>query len=147
MNQNVPLQNPRSFLMKWNIQLLRTGIIVFAVATTPLSVQAQPQQANQDFPALENVDLTPQQKDQLDQIRKDSRAQIVSTLTPEQKSQLEASLQQGGDLKTALSGLNLSPEQDSKLKEVQQSNREKVKALLTPEQKQKIRQQRSFGGR
>jgi periplasmic protein CpxP/Spy len=134
--------------LKWNMQLLRTGIVVFAIATTPLSIQAQPQnQANQDFPALAGIDLTPQQKDQLGQIRKDSRAQIASILTPEQTSQLKASLQQGSDLKKSLSGMNLSPEQESKLKEVQRSTREKVQALLTPEQKRQIRRQRLFGGR
>jgi periplasmic protein CpxP/Spy len=138
----------QEFSLKWNMRLLHTGVFVFAIATTPLSLQAQPpNQASQDFPALAGIDLTPQQRDQLGQIRQDSRTQIGSILTPEQKNQLQASPPKGNDFKSALSGLNLSPEQKNKLKEVEQSAREKVKALLTPEQKQKIRGQKLFGGR
>jgi Spy/CpxP family protein refolding chaperone len=138
----------QEFSIKWNMRLLRTGVVIFAIASGSPSIQAQPQnQANQDFPALAGIDLTPQQKDQLGRIRKDSRAQVESILTPEQKSQLKASLQQGSDLKKLRSEINFSPEQESKLKEVQQSARKKVQALLTPEQKQKIRQKALFGGR
>lgn len=142
----------QEFSIKWNMRLLRAGVFVFAVATTPLSIQAQPQnQANQDFPALAGIDLTSQQKNQLGQIGKDGRAQIESILTPEQKNRLKASSPQDSDMKknslSTLSGMNLSPEQESKIKEIQQSTREKVQAVLTPEQKQKIRQKRMFGGR
>ncbi len=138
----------QEFSIKWNVRLLRTGIVVFAIATTPLSIQAQPQNQDfPDFPALASIDLTPQQKNQLGQIGKDSRAQIESILTPEQRSRLKASLPQGSDLKkTSLSGMNLSPEQERKLKEVQQSTREKVQAVLTLEQKRQIRQKKLFGG-
>lgn len=129
--------------MKSNMRLFSTVVVALVISLTSLSVQAQQiNRANQEFPALVGINLTPQQETQIKLIRKDTRAQIESILSPEQKNQARASLEQGNSLKTAISSLNLSPEQRTRIEDVLRSTRQKVQAVLTLEQKQQIRQKK-----
>ncbi len=135
------------------------GVLALTVAAAPLAVKAEnqvnqpfPKQA-QDKPGFAGVELTQTQKDQMEQIRRDTRAQIEKILTPQQQEQFKTAMQnrQGG--RAAFAAMNLSPEQQTKMQTIIQSSKSRAEAVLTAEQRQQIqkyiqerRQQRNSEG-
>jgi Spy/CpxP family protein refolding chaperone len=90
------------------------------------------------FPALEGVQLTPEQQAQLAEISGQALIEVQSLLSPEQIEQLNTALTQGQSLRVALSSLNLSGAQQHALREEFQSLRSQLAEVLTPEQQQQI---------
>lgn len=133
------------------------GVLALTVAAAPLAVKAdnQPNQSlqAQNKPQFAGVELTQQQKDQMEQIRRDTRVQIEQLLTPQQREQFKTAMQnrQGG--RAAFAAMNLSPEQQTKMRTILQSSKSRAEAVLTAQQRQQIqkyiqerRQQRNSEG-
>ena len=124
------------------------GVLALTVAAAPLAVKAdnqsnQPSSGQaQNKPRFAGVELTQQQKDQMEQIRRDTRAQIEQILTPQQREQFKTAMQnrQGG--RAAFAAMNLSPEQQTQMRTIMQSSKSRAEAVLTVEQRQQIQKYR-----
>ena len=100
------------------------GVLALTVVAAPLAVKADNQSNQsslkqaQDKPGFAGVELTQTQKDQMEQIRRDTRAQIEQLLTPQQREQFKTAMQnrQGG--RAAFAAMNLSPEQQTKMQTI-----------------------------
>lgn len=148
--------------MKVKLIPLLAGLITFSAVTTPLIVKAQDEAPAQPTPTQTapqrhhgkkpQLNLTDDQKQQLEQIEKDTRDQIQSVLTPDQQAQLQTLMQnrQGQrhqersrqGRQDFLSQLNLTDEQKAKIKDIMQQQKARRDAVFTPEQQQQMQQMR-----
>ncbi|MDJ0516964.1 MAG: hypothetical protein QNJ74_12150 [Trichodesmium sp. MO_231.B1] len=115
----------------------RSLAILFAIIATilfanPLTVLAQPK----------NLNLTPEQKTQWEEIRANTKAQIQNILTPQQQEQFQTLTSQGQRGRKVMKQLNLSEEQKTQMREIRQSSRQQIANILTEEQQEQLRQQR-----
>ncbi len=120
---------------------------VLIVAGTPLAAKAQPTQTSPASPGqvqnqspMAGVQLTQQQKDQLDQIRSNTSAQIQKILTPEQQNRYKVALQAGQGRQTAVAAMKLTDAQKTQLRQVVESARSQASAVFTSQQRQQIQQ-------
>lgn len=125
--------------MKLKLMPILAGMLAIAVVTTPLAVKAGPNYQGKRA-ALE---LTQQQRTQMEQIHRNTRSQMEAILTPEQKQQFQAALEQRRGMRGAIAAMNLSPEQQTQLRNIMQSARTQKDAILTSEQKQQLQEWRS----
>lgn len=131
--------------------------LALSLTAVPFAVNAQinPQTPTQVKPGrnglFERLGLSEQQKSQIQEIRRNTRAQMEAILTPEQKQQLEAAKQarqsqtrqqtpQGQRPKRGFASLNLTEEQKTKMREIKESEKNQIQAILTPEQQQQLQQ-------
>ncbi|WP_421654788.1 Spy/CpxP family protein refolding chaperone [Leptothermofonsia sp. ETS-13] len=120
------------------VSIVASGVFLltpFAAATA----WAQNNPAN-SLPIMTGVNLTPQQENQLSQIRNQARSQIQSILTLEQRNQFITALQKGQSFRAAIAAMNLSSSQQTQLRTVFQSARKQMGDVLTPQQKQQFMQ-------
>jgi Spy/CpxP family protein refolding chaperone len=115
-----------------------TSSLVLAMPAIASPAQTTPTSLTPVFPALEGVQLTPEQQAQLAEISGQALIEVQSLLSPEQIEQLNTALTQGQSLRVALSSLNLSGAQQHALREEFQSLRSQLAEVLTPEQQQQI---------
>jgi Spy/CpxP family protein refolding chaperone len=87
---------------------------------------------------LKSLDLTPEQKPQVDKIQEIAAAQIKGVLSPEQLKQLKVLSEKGTADSEAFKSLNLTPEQKTKLNDVQMDVAAQLFAVLTPAQRDKL---------
>jgi Spy/CpxP family protein refolding chaperone len=87
---------------------------------------------------LKSLDLTPEQKPQVDKIQAIAAAQIKGVLSPEQLKQLKVLSEKGTADSEAFKSLNLTPEQKTKLNDVQMDVAAQLFAVLTPAQRDKL---------
>ncbi len=87
------------------------------------------------------LNLTDAQKQQLKTIRENSRQQIESILTDEQRTKLE-SADRSGDRKEVMKSLNLTDAQKQQMRDIRKKSHEQILAILTPEQRSKFEQLR-----
>jgi Spy/CpxP family protein refolding chaperone len=87
---------------------------------------------------LKELNLTPEQKPQVDKIQEIATAQIKSVLSPDQLKQLKVLSDKGTADSEAFKSLNLTPEQKTKLNEVQMDVAAQLFAVLTPAQRDKL---------
>lgn len=129
-------------LNKLNLFTLLTGAFVLALVVTPMiPVQSQeaPAPTEQQGP-FAGVNLTSDQKSQIDQIQQAAHTKLDALLTSDQKTQLENARQQGQDPRQIFASLNFSADQKAKAREIMESSRKQIDAILTPEQLQQVRQ-------
>lgn len=131
--------------MKLKLMPVLAGAIALAAAVVPDSVAAQTSQPQQPAPnqaqtrpQLAGVEITPQQQDQLNKLRSDTRTQIESILTPQQREEFKTAMRTNQNPQTAFSNLKLSNQQQTQLQGIMQSARARAEAILTPEQRQQI---------
>lgn len=125
--------------MKLKLMPIFAGMLAIAVVTTPLAVKAGPNYQGKRA-ALE---LTQQQRTQMEQIHRNTRSQMEAMLTPEQKQRFQAALEQRQGMRGAIAAMNLSPEQQTQLRNIMQSARTQKDAILTSQQKQQLQEWRS----
>jgi Spy/CpxP family protein refolding chaperone len=89
---------------------------------------------------LENLNLTPEQKAKLQQLRTATKAKMDAVFTPEQRQKLVEIKAQRQANKPNKAAWNLTPDQKVKVKAIRQANMEQIKAILTPEQQAQLRQ-------
>jgi Spy/CpxP family protein refolding chaperone len=125
--------------MKRKLLPLLAGIAAIAITAAPAFAQST--EPSHDFPMLSELDLTEEQKSQLEAIWESSRSEIESLLTPEQQEQFQTVRQQRQELREAREELNLSSEQKDQIRSIMQSAREEARNVLTDEQRQELRQE------
>jgi len=145
--------------MKIKLMPMLAGAIALSVVATPFIVNAQSGMSDQAQPTnsrhqgkWDKLNLSDQQKAQLQQIKNDTRTQIEAVLTPQQLEQLKTARQnhqanqanqpgQGHRGKhSAMAALNLTDAQKAKIKEIKDSQKARMQAILTPEQQQQLQQ-------
>lgn len=111
--------------------------------TPPTAPESMP--ATGQFPGkppMANINLTEEQKSQIEQINKDTRTQMENVLTQEQKQQLQSAMKNRKDPRAALANLSLSDAQKTQLQEIMQSAQSQIEAILTEEQREQLQQMR-----
>lgn len=111
-----------------------TVLPAFAQANTPAPTESS------ELRKQNMLNLTPEQREKMQQIKQSSREQIDNILTAEQKAQLETAKQNGENPRQTFKSLNLTAEQRSQMKEIKRSSKEQMDAILTPEQRQQMQQ-------
>lgn len=122
---------------------------ILAVAITGATVVAQNQPSNppEGLPNKTRLNLTDEQRTQMRQIREETRSQMDSVLTAEQREKLKAAVGQGQgqgrrNMRDVMSQLNLTQEQKDRIKQIQESSRQRMQSIFTPEQMQQMQQMR-----
>jgi periplasmic protein CpxP/Spy len=129
--------------MKINFKVVLTGgLLGGALMLLPVAAKAQESGALQQFPALEQLDLTAEQEAQITQVRQDARTQLEGVLSAEQQQSVKTSMEQGATSREAIAPLDLSSEQRTQLRSIQQSIRQDIANILTPEQQHQVQQYR-----
>jgi Spy/CpxP family protein refolding chaperone len=135
--------------MKFNFKtVLTSGAIALAgfaagvaFSLTPAMAEAQTVATVMQLPeALEQLNLTEAQEDQLVQIRQETRAQLESLLSEEQRNQFKSTMEAGGSLREAIAAMNLSETQQTELRSIFSSARQEAAAVLTDDQRQQVRE-------
>lgn len=99
--------------------------------------QGQRRQHSDRFAAL---NLTQTQKDQIAQIRKDSREQMKGIITQAQRDAYKAAIQAGKNRQEARAAMNVTADQKAQLKAIKTATKAKIDAILTTEQRQQLQQ-------
>ncbi|NDJ24561.1 P pilus assembly/Cpx signaling pathway, periplasmic inhibitor/zinc-resistance associated protein [Nostoc sp. B(2019)] len=135
--------------------------LALTLTSIPFAVQAEPTSSSPlllaQVPkkgAWQELGLTDAQKNQIQTIRQNTRAQIEGILTPEQKAQLQAAKQErqaqrqagqgqrqaGQRSRNKFAELNLTEQQKTQMRQVWESSKQQMQAVLTPEQQAKLKQ-------
>lgn len=135
---------------------LSVSLAVAPIAAVHAQTSNQPQttETSEDitetFPVLEGVNLTEEQKVQLEEVGQETRAQMEDILSDEQRSQFRETFEQGGTFREAMESANITSDQKSQIRAAIQSSRSKIQKIITPEQRRQlirnIRAQMSQGG-
>ena len=135
--------------MKLKLMPMLVGAIALTLAATPLAVKAQANTSGQLLIAegqrqgrWEALNLTQEQKDQMAQIRQQTRSQIEALLTQEQRDQFKAAMESNQGRREALKAMNLSDAQKTQMRAIKESAKSKMEAILTQEQRQQLQQRR-----
>lgn len=137
-------KNPKTRLsnVKWLPLLAGTVSLALSAAIIP-AVFAQSNRTPAPTESRQNwLNLTPQQEQQMQQIREAERQQMDSILTAEQRARLETARANRQNPRQVFESLNLTDEQKAKIDEVRRASKEQMDAILTAEQRQQLEQHR-----
>lgn len=95
------------------------------------------QQAGLPKPA--QLNLTEEQKTQLQQFRQETRRQMEAIVAPAQREQFQAAMKSGKPFPAAIAAANLSQDQKDQLKQLMQSRRVQLESILSPEQRNQVK--------
>ncbi len=151
--------------MKLKTLSLIAGAIALTLTTIPFAVQAETasssplllaQTPKKERGPWQELGLTDAQKNQIQAIHRNTRAQMEGILTPEQKAKLEAAKQARQAQRQAGQGqrqpgerrgsrnkfaeLNLTEQQKTQMRQIRESSKQQIQAVLTPEQQAKLKQ-------
>ncbi|MFN6558559.1 MAG: hypothetical protein RMY28_001975 [Nostoc sp. ChiSLP01] len=87
--------------------------------------------AASDSTSISEINLTPQQRQQLQGIRQRRNKEIQAVLNSSQRAQLARNLRAGNDINQALKKLNLQPEQQELVDAILKFTNLKMKAVLS----------------
>jgi Spy/CpxP family protein refolding chaperone len=145
--------------MKTKTLSLIAAAFALTLTATPFVAQAQEtfpsRQPGKEFAEKgpwKQLGLTDAQKAKMQEIRRNTRAEMEKVLTPEQKEQLKAAMQerrgqrsQGegrgkGKKNNPFASLNLSEAQKTRMQEIKESSKQQIEAVLTPAQREQMKQ-------
>lgn len=137
------------------------GAVAFSVAAVPLMVKADAihngfplvAQAQQQTPYKKGgqwakLNLSDTQKQQLRQIKEDTKKQIEGVYRPDQLAKLQAAKsqrQQGQRInrRDLMNSLNLDEGQKAQIKQIREAQKAKIEGILNDDQKKQLEQQRA----
>jgi Spy/CpxP family protein refolding chaperone len=145
--------------MKRQTLSLIAAAFALTLTATPLVAQAQDAAPNgqprKEFAGKgpwAKLGLSEAQKAKIMEIRRNTRAEMEQVLTPAQKEQLKAAMQQmrndrsqrreRGEWKknNSFAALNLTEEQKTRMREIKESSKQQMEAVLTPAQREQLKQ-------
>ena len=88
------------------------------------------------------LNLTPEQKEQMQRIKESSRQEMENVLTSEQKARLEAARANRENPRRVFESLNLTEDQKAQMQQIREASKQQMDAILTPEQRQQMEQRR-----
>lgn len=83
---------------------------------------------------MTQLNLTPDQKVKMVQLRASARDRLKAVLTPEQQQQATARYERRQAMRAGWKSLNLTADQKLKIRTIRQASRQQLDAILTPEQ-------------
>ncbi|MDB9466004.1 Spy/CpxP family protein refolding chaperone [Dolichospermum circinale] len=147
--------------MKLKTLSLLAGTLALTLIATPFAVQAQnnpplpqPGQELQERGPFKHLNLNSEQKAKMKEIHTNTRAQIDTILTTEQKNQLKTAMEKrkaerqqrqrqhhsGHEKKGDIfNSLNLTDKQKDQIKQIHDSERQKMQAILTRQQQTQMK--------
>ncbi len=153
--------------MKIKLMPMLAGAIALTVVAAPFAVKAQANHSGHPLLAQAQrqehqgkwakLNLTDAQKEQMRQIKKETRDQMQAILTQEQQEKLKSLMQnrrgqsrqgqnQQGQNRQArrnvMAELNLTDDQKAKIKQIMEQQKARMQQVLTPEQQQQLEQMR-----
>lgn len=115
-------------------------VLATEVATTGVVQVAQTPQRRGFWSEL---NLTPEQRQRIAQIRANARQQMQQVLTPEQRRLWQqAQNQPPGERRKFMKALNLTEAQKEQMRLIRANTRRQIEAVLTPEQRQQLEARR-----
>ncbi len=136
--------------MKFKNLSLIAGAFALTLTAVPFSVKAETTsnapvrlaqtQTQPTKPAQQSGDiqLTPEQKTQIEQIRNNVFKQVDQVLTKDQRTQIQTAIQSGKSQREAFAAV-ITPKQRTQLQQIMLSSQQQMEAVLTPEQKAQLR--------
>ena len=121
--------------MKIKFLSLLAGVSALILSFSPMAASAEGFRNR-----FSELNLTPQQQTQIEQIRENAKSQMQNLLTAEQQQLFETLREQGRKKGQGMRQMNLSAEQREQMRSLRQSTREQVRNVLTPEQQDQLRQ-------
>lgn len=120
----------------FKLMLRFTGVLAAAtIAATPLAAWAQTPQSKP--PERPRIEFTQDQQVKFEKLQAETIAQIYSTLSKEQREQLEAGLRNGQGFKNVD---NLTDSQKTQIQGILEKMNQGIDEILTEEQKAQIRE-------
>lgn len=89
------------------------------------------------------LNLSQSQKDQIAQIRKDTKAQMKGIVSQAQRDKYKAAIASGQDRRAAKAAMNITADQKAQIKALKTASKAKIKALLTDSQRTQLEQMSS----
>ncbi|BAY83324.1 hypothetical protein NIES267_28110 [Calothrix parasitica NIES-267] len=134
--------------MKLNKLSFLVGAVALTLTAIPFAAEAE---INSSSPTIvaqrqkrggwkDKLNLTEDQKAQMQQIKQSARAQMQEILTPEQLQKLEAAKANGQKKRGVFRTLNLTDAQKAEMKKVRESKKAQFEAILTDEQKAQLQE-------
>jgi len=133
--------------MKLKKAVLFPGLLTMLLSAAPiLPVLAAPGGDNPNIPVrvqkvrgfMEQLNLSAAQKEQIRQIRQQSKSKLSTIFTEAQKNEMRQARQE-----RRKPNLSLTENQKTQMAALRQETQQKIQAVLTPEQKQQLEQLRS----
>ncbi|MDJ0636666.1 MAG: hypothetical protein QNJ34_26035 [Xenococcaceae cyanobacterium MO_188.B29] len=140
--------------MKTQIQPMKIKFFSLLAVVTTIGITATPVVAQinssplakpnsvlaQNLPMEEGLNLSVEQKEQIQQIQENTAGQINSILNPEQQKQFQSLRGDRSNLRANIQKLNLTNTQRSQIREIMNSSRQEMSQILTDEQKQVLQE-------
>lgn len=132
--------------MKLNKLSFLVGAVALTLTAIPFTAEADTSSSSPTIVAQRQkrggwknkLNLTENQKAQMQEIKKDARAEMREVLTPDQLQKLEAAKASGQKKRGVWRSLNLSDTQKAELKKIRQSKKARFEEILTEEQKAQL---------
>ena len=149
IKQNKPVRSD----MKLNKLSFLAGAVALTLTAIPFAAEANRANINSSSPVivarggkgmrmLKRLNLTDQQKTQLQEIKKSARDEMKEILTPEQLQKLQEAKANGQKKREVWGNLGLTDDQKAEIKEIRESKKSQIEAILTDDQKQQLEQMR-----
>ena len=134
--------------MKLNKLSLLASAFALTLTVIPFAAQAEINSSSSTIVAQRQkrgewknkLNLTEDQKAQMQQIKESARTQMQEILTPEQLEKLEAAKASGQKKREVLRSVNLTDAQKAEMKKVRESRKAQFEAILTDEQKAQLQE-------
>lgn len=133
------------------ISLARYALIIAGFAFAPMVVQAtlvdsaiaqapasSPKQATGAASLIEQLKLTPDQKQKIATFRRNRTVEMNKVLTSDQKAKFEAARKSGKNTSETMAALGLNPDQKKKIAAIAKSSAGDIMSVLNPQQKKQV---------
>lgn len=138
--------------MKLNKLSFLVGAVALTLTAIPFTAEADTSSSSPIVVAQRQkrggwknkLNLTENQKAQMQEIKKDARAEMREVLTPDQLQKLEAAKASGQKKRGVWRSLNLSDTQKAELKKIRQSKKARFEEILTEEQKAQLEEMKQM---
>ncbi|PZV13760.1 MAG: hypothetical protein DCF22_10220 [Leptolyngbya sp.] len=87
---------------------------------------------------IEQLKLTPPQKQKITTIRRNRTVEINKVLTSDQKAKFEAARKSGKSTSETMAALGLKPDQKKKIAEIAKNSATDIMGVLNPQQKKQV---------
>ncbi len=87
---------------------------------------------------IEQLKLTPDQKQKIANLRRTRTIEISKLLTPDQKAKFEAARKSGKNTSATMAALGLKPDQKRKIADIAKKSAGDIMSVLNPQQKKQV---------
>ncbi|MGD1901397.1 MAG: Spy/CpxP family protein refolding chaperone [Geitlerinemataceae cyanobacterium] len=123
-------------------RFFQIGLVSLAATAAAIAAPFVTRSASaQGFPLLDEIDLTAEQREQVEAISEDLRGDVAEILTDDQEAQLRAAIEEGQNPRRAMRSIDsVTDEQKEELRAAMQESRGEIREILTDEQREELRE-------